>query len=226
MDPPTALDQLIPSHEVELRPEQSGCAKSLKLKLHKCVFCGQCSHNKSVIKSHLSTQHPEEVKAALAPDRPPQEEVVVEPVEPVEPHEPAIVEQPAAVVVEPEPERQRPGTLLNNGGVDSSEPVNIELLPNFKLVLAGNSGAGKTTWIYQLLKTPEIMAKPVEKVLLVMAKWHKAYAAMKRENLVDYFIEFDAARGNLKDILSEHACTNSLIVFDGKRERERERERD
>ena len=48
----------IPSHEVFLPPNLSGCGDGLKVRIFYCPFCEMCSSYSSVIKSHLETKHP------------------------------------------------------------------------------------------------------------------------------------------------------------------------
>lgn len=98
-------------------------------------------------------------------------------------------------------------------------PFDISFRTPFNCLVAGASGTGKTTWVRNLLKLRNhIFSSPPERVIWFYAKHQQIYDEMKRDGLVDDFINVNSdfpTSDSITDIVSKYKEGNgSLIIFD------------
>ena len=87
--------------------------------------------------------------------------------------------------------------------------------PFFKMILAGPSGSGKTLWLYQFLKSHElIMSTPPANVILYYNTWQEVYDKMKADNMVNKFIKGYPSVSSVEELSEYSPIGGSLLIID------------
>ena len=106
----------------------------------------------------------------------------------------------------------------NAGIVDNEHilegPFNIKLIGNFKISIFGPSRSGKTTFLSDILKNLDAIAKEKpENVIYIFTLWQDSLKELKTQGLVDVFLEGDS---NIETKLRQNLKPNekNLVIFD------------
>ena len=106
----------------------------------------------------------------------------------------------------------------NSGIVENEQilegPFNLQFVENFKLSIFGPSRSGKTTFVRDILiNLEDITRNKIEKVYYIFSKWQNTLKELKKDGLVDTFIE---GHSDIESELNELQKPNekSLVIFD------------
>ena len=115
-----------------------------------------------------------------------------------------------------EAKKPKSGIIIEAGQTSTNlpkDPIDVRLIPSFKLVIYGPSRSGKTLFVKDLLLNLDAFTvKPPKKTIIIYTVWQPAYDEMKNEGLVDTFIQDNS---NLQSQLSEYIeGKENLFIFD------------
>ena len=116
-------------------------------------------------------------------------------------------------------EKKKEGIIIKAGETDASydnaiqTPIDIRLIPSFKVMIVGPSRSGKTTLVQDLLlNLNNFSSEPPKKIIFIYAIWQPVYDKMKADGLVDVFVQDNS---ELESQLTNYMTGEEvLFIFD------------
>lgn len=97
----------------------------------------------------------------------------------------------------------------------SRESMDASIKHPSTIIIAGQSGSGKSYFTQELLKHKSTLTPtPPKRVVFVYKEWQPLYDKMKKEKLVDEFICGMPNDEDIKKIMNKHKDVGSIMVFD------------
>lgn len=83
------------------------------------------------------------------------------------------------------------------------------------IIIAGQSGSGKSFFTQELLKNKESFTPlPPKHVVFVYKEWQPLYDKMKKEKIVDEFVQGMPTDEEIKKLMEKYQKSGSIMIFD------------
>jgi len=83
------------------------------------------------------------------------------------------------------------------------------------IIIAGQSGSGKTYFTRELLRNRKYFTpKPPKHVIYIYKEWQPLYDEMKKEKLIDHFVSGMPSEDEIKEMMNTYKKNGSILIFD------------